>query len=246
MQSIDRFMSVIEVLVSDSVENQLSITDLSKSCGIPISSMHRILKAMGKHNLIQQDEKTKMYSLGNIWLEYGLRMYDTMDYISKIRPELERLMHTVGESVYLSKQIGMESLVIERIDNVNNPIRVYDLLGTKTPLHIGAASHAILANMHPMEAQEMIDALLPEQEKQALMKQLATVRTNGYAISHAASTEGISSVATPVRDHFGEIQGALSIGFVNFNLTDNRLDFLVENVLETGKRISSLLGYNGL
>lgn len=246
MQSIDRFMSVIEVLVSDSVENQLTITDLSKSCGIPISSMHRILKAMGKHGLIQQDEQTKTYSLGNIWLEYGLKMYDTMDYISKIRPELERLMQNVQESVYLSKQIETESLVIERIDNPNNPIRIYDLLGTKTPLHIGAASHAILAHMHPAEAMEMIDALVPEQEKSALLKQLETVRTSGYAISHAANTEGISSVATPIRNHFGQIEGALSIGFVNFNLTDDRLDFLVENVLETGKRISSLLGYHGL
>lgn len=117
MQSIDRAMNVIKVLVSNSSENWLSITELSQECDLPVSSMHRLLKAMSLHGLIQQDGQSKQYGLGNIWLEYGLRMYDKMDYISQIRPELERLMNKVEESVYLSQPIEMESLVIERIDS---------------------------------------------------------------------------------------------------------------------------------
>ncbi|MDQ7864513.1 helix-turn-helix domain-containing protein [Peribacillus frigoritolerans] len=90
MQSIDRAMNVIKVLVSNSSENWLSITELSQECDLPVSSMHRLLKAMSLHGLIQQDGQSKQYGLGNIWLEYGLRMYDKMDYISQIRPELEK------------------------------------------------------------------------------------------------------------------------------------------------------------
>jgi DNA-binding IclR family transcriptional regulator len=131
-------MNVIKVLVSNSSENWLSITELSQECDLPVSSMHRLLKAMSKHGLIQQDGQSKQYGLGNIWLEYGLRMYDKMDYISQIRPELERLMNKVEESVYLSQPIGMESLVIERIDSEKAKRFMISLV--HVPMHIGAAN----------------------------------------------------------------------------------------------------------
>ncbi|KMY52995.1 IclR family transcriptional regulator [Bacillus sp. FJAT-27231] len=245
MQSIDRAMNVIQVLVSDESENWLSITELSQKCDLPVSSMHRLLKAMSKHGLIQQDEQSKQYGLGNIWLEYGLRMYDKLDYISQIRPELERLMDKVEESVYLSQPAGTESMIIERIDSEKNPIRVFDQLGLRIPMSVGAANKIMLAYMPYKQVKSIIDTLLPEQERPAFWEVLKETKLKGYGISHSERTEGTSSVAAPILNHFGEVHGAVSVGFVSFNLTDDRLDFLVKNVVETGKRISAKLGYNG-
>nr|WP_257349689.1 IclR family transcriptional regulator [Pseudalkalibacillus decolorationis] len=244
MQSIDRAMNVVKVLASNSTESWLSITELSKKCELPVSSMHRLLKAMIRHEMIQQDERTKLYGIGNIWLEYGLQVYDTMDYVSKIRPELERLIHEVEENVYLSKPIGTESLIIERIDSDKNSIRVYDQLGMRIPMHIGAANKVMLAYMPDKQAEEIIGELLPEQDRPGLWKTLKETKTMGYGISHAERTEGTSSVAVPILSHFGKVEGAVSIGFVNFNLTDSRLEFLIEKVVETGKKISAKLGYH--
>lgn len=244
MQSIDRAMSVIKILVSDS-DNWMSITELAEACSLPISSMHRLLKAMMKHGLIQQDLQSKQYSLGNSWLEYGLIMYDKMDYISQIRPELETLMNNVEESVYLSQPMGNESLIIERIDSIANPIRVYDQLGSKIPMNIGAANKTMLSFMPYQQTKKILETLLPEQEIEACWKVLKETKMNGYGISYNERTEGTTSVAAPILNHFGEVHGAVSIGFVSFNLTDDRLDFLIKNVVETGNRISKKLGYNG-
>ncbi|MFD9626668.1 IclR family transcriptional regulator [Peribacillus muralis] len=243
MQSIDRAMNVINVLVSHSSENWLSITDLSEECDLPVSSMHRLLKAMSKHGLIQQDEQSKRYGLGSIWLENGLRMYDKLDYISQIRPELERLMNKVEESVYLSQPIEMESLIIERIDSEKSQIRVYDHLGSRVPMHIGAANKAMLAYMPSLQATEIIESLLPLQERADFWDKLKETKRKGYGISHNERTVGTSSVAAPILNHFGEVHGAVSIGFVSFNLTEDRLDFLIQNVREAGRRVSSKLGY---
>ncbi|WP_285766134.1 IclR family transcriptional regulator [Peribacillus sp. SI8-4] len=245
MQSIDRAMNVINVLVSNSSVNGLSITDLSQECELPVSSMHRLLKAMSKHGLIQQDERSKHYGLGNIWLEYGLRMYDKMDYISQIRPELERLMNMVKESVYLSQPMEMESLIVERIDSEKSQIRVYDQLGSRIAMHIGAANKAMLAYMPYNQVKEIIDSLVPEQDRAAFLNILTETKVKGFGISHNERTEGTSSVAAPILNHFGEVHGAVSIGFVSFNLTSDRLDFLIQHVMETGQRISSKLGYRG-
>lgn len=86
---------------------------------------------------------------------------------------------------------------------------------------------------------------MPVQERAAFWDILKETKMKGHGISHSERTEGTSSVAVPVLNHFGEVHGAVSIGFVSFNLTEDRLDFLIKNVIETGNRVSSKLGYRG-
>lgn len=245
MQSIDRAMNIIKVLATKSVDNSMSITELSRECELPISSMHRFLKSLMKNELIKQDDLTKRYSLGSIWLAYGLQMYDSMDFVGSIRPELEKLMQKVDESVYLSQPIGLEALIIERIDSEKNQIRVYDQLGTSIPMNIGAANKAMLAHMSYEQAKEIVDSLLPEAERADFWSVLNETKAKGYGISHGERTEGTTSVAAPILNTMGEVQGAVSIGFVSFNLTQDRLNFLTSEVIQAGRRISAKLGYHG-
>ncbi len=244
MQSIDRAMTIVNFLATHATDNGLSISELSKQCKLPLSTMHRLLKAMIKQGMVEQDEPTKCYRLGTIWLEYGLKVYDSMDYITKIRPELERLMKEVQESVYLSKPTGLEAIIIERIDSENNAIRIYDQLGLRIPMHIGAANKAMLANMPVAKSNAILKSLLSAEQLHIVGNSLKEIKQQGYAISHGEKTEGTSSVAVAVRDGLGEVVGAVSVGFVSFNLTESRLKFLIEKVVETGKRISDKLGSN--
>ena len=240
MQSIDRAMTVAHILIES--ESGLSITTLSKKCELPLSTLHRLLQAMIKQGMVQQDEQTKLYSPGTVWLEYGLKLYDTMDYISNIRPELERLVREVDESVYLSKPLGIEALIIERIDSEKNPIRIYDQLGIRIPMHIGAANKAMLAKMPASQSKEILMQLLPVEKIPAMQNTLAQIKDNGFAISHGERTEGTSAVAVAIVDRFGDVFAALSIGMVTFNLTEERIDYLTQKTVEAGNRISEILG----
>ncbi|MFD1861394.1 IclR family transcriptional regulator [Planococcus chinensis] len=243
MQSIDRAMGIVKLLVANASEDGLSITELANECGLPVSSMHRILKAMAVHGMIEQDERTKRYNLGNIWLEYGLHMYDTIDYVSTIRPELVRLAELTGESVYLSQPMGNEALITERIDNENHAIRVYDKLGSRIPMHIGAANKSMLAFMPNGDVKKILNAFIAKEDHAAFRQLLEQIREQRYAISHSERTEGTSSVGVPILNRFGKVQGALSIGVVSYTLTDERLHYLIDQAKETGDRISVKLGY---
>ena len=242
MQSIDRAMTVAKVLVT--TEIGLSITDLSKKCELPLSTLHRLLKAMIKQGMVEQDERTKSYTLGTVWLEYGLQIYDKIDYVSKIRPELERLSREVEESVYLSQPLGMEALIIERIDSENNPIRLHDRLGLRIPMHIGAANKAMLAHMNVSQSKEVLSALLPKEKIPEMKATLKEIKKQGYATSYGERTEGTFSVAVVILNRFEDVVGAISIGLLSFNLTDSRIEFLAKKAVETGKRISRKLGYH--
>jgi len=242
MQSIIRAMHIAKMLAQHSIDLGVPISDLSKLCDLPISTMHRLLQAMIKQGMVEQDELTKKYRLGPIWLEYGLQVYDQMDYVSKIRPELERLSKIVEESVYLSKPLETEAIVMERIDNPNNPIRVYDQMGVRIPMNIGAANKSMLAALPVEKSKTILSKLLSAEQIPEMLQLLEEIRRNGYATSHSERTEGTSSVAVPIKDHFGTVIGAVSIGFVSFNLTEERLHFLAQQVMETGKRINQRLG----
>jgi len=191
--------------------------------------------------MVEQDEHSKLYRLGMVWLEYGLQVYDTIDYVSKVRPELERLSKEVEESVYLSKPVGIEAMIVERIDSENNPIRIYDQLGLRIPLHIGAANKSILAAMPSSQSESILSQLLPAGEIPNFSQTLSQITKQGYAISHSERTEGTSSVAVSIKDSLGQIIGAISVGVVSFNLTEERLAFLTSKIIETGNNISAKL-----
>lgn len=76
-------------------------------------------------------------------------------------------------------------------------------------------------------------------------EQLRQIRQQGYAISHGERSAGTSSIAVSVIDGFGEVIGAVSIGFVNFNVSQDHINTLIERLVDTGKRVSMKLGYRG-
>ncbi|MDN4492494.1 IclR family transcriptional regulator [Ureibacillus aquaedulcis] len=244
MQTIDRAMDIIKALANNS--KWLSITELSKECKLPVSTMHRLLKSLEKHGLILQNEKTKEYGLGTLWLEYGLQMYDSIDFTSHIRAEMEKLMHIVKETIYFNKPMGeTESLIFERIDSSENQIRVVDKIGVRVPMNIGAANKTMLAHMDKAKSNQIINILVPESEKLIFLEHINEIKANGYGISRGERTEGTISIAAPVFNHSGDIEGAISIGCVSFNMTNEKLQFLIENVMESGRRISKNLAYKG-
>ncbi|MFJ7825941.1 IclR family transcriptional regulator [Psychrobacillus sp. NPDC096623] len=244
MQSITRAMTVAKVLANNTNEKGISISELSKQCELPLSTMHRLLQAMIKHSMVEQDEQSKLYRLGVVWLEYGLKVYDTIDYVSKIRPELERLSREVEESVYLSKPIGTEAMIVERIDSENNPIRIYDQLGLRIPMHIGAANKAMLAAMPRPQSESILSQLLPPDKMPEFLQTLEQITKQGYATSHSERTEGTSSIAVSIKDSLGQVIGAVSVGVVSFNLTEERLAFLTSKVVEAGNNIALRLRPN--
>ncbi|CAM5226570.1 IclR family transcriptional regulator OS=Lysinibacillus sphaericus OX=1421 GN=LS41612_18050 PE=4 SV=1 [Lysinibacillus sphaericus] len=145
----------------------------------------------------------------------------------------------------LSKPAGLDTIIIERIDSAANPIRIYDQLGIRIPMHIGAANKALLASLPTVEAKEIMQQLVPIDEMADLEAQLEQIRLQGFAISHGERTAGTSSVAVAVFNGFGEIIGAVSIGFVSFNVSEEHINFLTQRLVETGKRVSTKLGYRG-
>lgn len=242
MKIIDRMMSILDVFISHEPNRFYTLTDLSKECGIPVSSMHRILTAMIEHRMIVQDNDKKMYGLGSLWLEYGLKVYDTMDYVSVIRPELEQLMREVQASVYLSKPIEMESIIIERIDCISQTIRAHDRLGLRTPLYRGKTNLVMLAHMPIHKKEDIIQKYIPESEQSVFKKNLEEIKYEGFAIERNDTTN-LTTIASPIINYSGNTVAALHIKIDRAILTVEKEKKTIQKVMNVANKISWKMGF---
>lgn len=243
MQSIDRAMKIIHFLISGDINKYYTISELSKACDIPLSSMHRILSSMNEHGMINRDRNKKLYGLGSIWLEYGLKAYDTLDYVSMIRPELESLMKTVNASVYLTKRIEKESMIIERIDSLQQNVRVNEQLGLRLPLYKGTTNRVILANLDEHTLQTIIEDHVQNEERDSLLHQLQEIKIAGYIKQTEAHLGGITIIAAPILNRINDVEGSISVRIVNYELEDNKIEQVIQNVIHTAQNISQKMGY---
>lgn len=241
MQSIDRAMLITKMLV-ESPGGELSISELSKESGLPVSTMHRLLKAMQGHGLIGQDPSTKCYRLGTLWLEYGLKLYDTLDYVSEIRPVLEALSKEIGENVYLYKLTGKESLIIERLDYIQeDTLSVTNQIGLRTPLNEGAANIAMVSKFDKMAKEEVLNTL-NEDKKQHYLSKINDVEEKGYVTMNDEIVTHTITIASPVLNTYKEVQGAVGITVVSFDLDDETVMQLGKAVRKTAAEINKKLG----
>ncbi|MFC4766459.1 IclR family transcriptional regulator [Effusibacillus consociatus] len=242
VQTIDRAMDIIKVLVSDDNKDDWSISELSEKTSLPRSTLHRLLSSMMKHGLVGQAAETKHYKAGYTWIEFGLQLLDKIDFRTVARPVMERLAVEVEESIYLNISDGTDGIVIEKIDSPLK-VRIAENLGIRIPLHIGAPNKVILAHMKDNEINYMISELqVSAKETQEFLERLSEIKRQGYAVSYGEKTEGTASVAAPIIGYKKKVIAALSINVPIFRFTENRLPILIEKVIEAAEEISIKIG----
>ncbi|MES9684039.1 IclR family transcriptional regulator [Gottfriedia acidiceleris] len=242
VQSIDRAMLIIDILNSDESKSNWQITELAEKTSLSLGTLHRLLNALIQHGLVVQIPETKHYKLGYKWMELGLRQLDKMDFRLVARPVMERLAHDLEESIYLNIESGIDGIVIDKIDSPLK-IRIAENLGIRIPLHIGAPNKTILAYMKEYEIQQVLDQLnLSPNSISSLKQQLVEIRQNGYAISQSEKTEDTAAIAAPITGYNNKVLAALSVNVPGFRFTQERIPFLIDEVMKAAEEISKKIG----
>ncbi|QQE75306.1 IclR family transcriptional regulator [Brevibacillus composti] len=243
VQSIDRAMEIISVLVSDETKTDWSISELSQATSLPLSTLHRILGSLISHGLTSQDPVTKHYRIGHTWITIGMRLLDKIDFRYVAKPVMERLAREVEESICLNIPSGLEGLLIDKVESPLK-LRVAEDLGDRIPLTVGAPNKAMLAFMPKMEVERIVEQLVPAEQRADFFKQLSAIKEKGYAISYSERTEGTTAIGAPVLGRNRKVVGALSINAVAFRITEDRMPTLIAKVREAAEEISLLIGNN--
>ena len=247
VKSVSRALFLIEVL--SRANRDLSLTELSKKTGWPKSTVHGLISTLRDYHMVEQSEVTGYYRLGIRLFELGNMVKRSWDISEVAMPYLRKLNSELNETVQLAMEDKGEVLYVEKIDS-NRMMRIVSEIGVRLPMHCSGLGKALLAykdehevkkiltekGMRPMTGRTITK--IPE-----FLKEMASIREQGYAMDDQEIMDGLRCVAAPIFDANDEVNYAISIsGFYN-NLRGEHLKNIIDKLKQASKNISYDLGY---
>lgn len=240
---VDRTLSILEAFL---VSRTWRLSDLSRHLEMNKASVYRTLQALKVRGYIQQDEPGGLYSLGQSAALLG-RAASRESQPNVEHRHLLRLAEQTGEVVLFYGLQGHRYVCIDRIyldDRVPVTVEVGDTLG----LHAGAGK-SILAFQSDEFIRTVLSASLPRYssltivDPDSVMNLLDTIRRQKYWVSKGEITPGTSGISAPVYSSGGIVKHALCLTVSSDRLSDDRLAYLLDRVMDAAASISQSYGY---
>jgi DNA-binding IclR family transcriptional regulator len=243
--AVERACDVM-LAVAASTTGPLGVKDIGEALRLAPSTVHRLLAALLKKGLVEQDPVTRKYSIGRRLMDVTLERLRHLELPAIALPHMRRLRDATSETVALTLVDGWTQSFVAQVES-RHEIRQTVGIGQRLPLHFGGSGKAALANLPPDELEAYLaqpQFTGPEGRAQArrLQAELIEVRERGYARSAGERVPGAASVAAPVRNHLGEVVGCLSVSGPAARFTPARIAECGERVVATAADISRDLG----
>lgn len=215
IQSVNKAFQLLDVM--SKAERPMSLQELSQSLGWAKSSVHRLLSTLREGHVVEQSQYDGRYCLGSRLFELGCAASNGWDILRMARPYLERIASATGESVCLSTIVDGEVLVLDFVNSIN-PWHIVSRPGARLPAHSTVQGKLMLAQKSKSEVLHILrergmTRYTPNTicDPQEMLKELETIRRQGYAVEKAEYRVGLFSIAAPIRDETGEVRYTIAV-----------------------------------
>lgn len=246
---ITKAIQMLDLLLPQGTEKEMSATEISRELDMPVQSVHRILSSLVEHGFVAQNAKTKKYKLGLSIMKYGFLMWDSLMLRTVARPFMEELSQKTKETVYLATRENAEGVYIDSVDSPQI-LKISEPIGLKLPLFIGASNRVILAYL-PRKAQEAIldgadwermPSLKPL-TRSYIEHEISLIHERGFAITDGEATEGTTGIGAPIFSYENTVIGSLNVAGPTLRFTEETIERNSQLVKKYAERISNELGY---
>jgi DNA-binding IclR family transcriptional regulator len=227
---------------------EMAISQISFDLAINKSTVYRLLTAMQKFHLIEQNPLNEKYRLGLKFHELGSRSLHARSLQSEARPFLEELARRSNESVCLAVPGAGGIICLDRVDSPTSILTVRTVIGERFHAHCTAVGKVILAWLPEREAYNIIFrngarmyTPLTIQGLRDLKPVIDLTRLRGYATEHEELEKGLSGVAAPVLYKGERIIAALGMAGPTLRFVGPDLEKKIPLVLDFAARISKAI-----
>jgi IclR family transcriptional regulator, acetate operon repressor len=224
-------------------EQPVGLGELAAASGIPKSTASRLLSALERRGLIEQDGERGRLRPGPAILRVAERGMLERNIVELARPSLDALSEASGETINLAVP-GLEG--VEHVAQVDGRhfLGAGQWLGRTVESHCTANGKVFLAFGRASVAEPLV-AYTPHTitDPTRLQAELATIRRRDYATAVDELELGLAAVAAPVRGARGDVVAALSISGPTLRITPARIAELRTLLIEQGRALSRRLGH---
>jgi DNA-binding IclR family transcriptional regulator len=246
-QSIDRALALLSFIGGAGAEGA-RFSDLVATSGLPKPTARRILLALTRAGMVEQNGETRRYQVGPELYVLGTLASVRFGIHALARGALVRISASSEDTSFLSVPRDTFSVCLHREEG-DFPIRTHALkIGDRHPLGCGAGSLAILA-AHPDDEIErvlernagVIAKGYPNYSTTVLRDLITETRHRGYALNPGMILTGSWGIGVPVFGPDGQVAGALSIAAIESRLNEQRQRELVPLLREEAMKLEDAL-----
>ena len=216
---------------------EFGVTEIAERLGMTKNMVFRALSTLVDQGYLVRTASGRRYELGYRVVELANTASPEPDLRMLAGPFLARLQKATGETAVLTLRMGDSVVVIDGVEGPN-PVGSRVPLGASYPLHISPTARAILASLPDTEVESYMTRNAPLRrltdttivEPASLRKEVALIRSQGYALGYGDATPGKVSVAFPVLDAEQRPWGAIATGGPGERFSQARLRELLPDL----------------
>jgi DNA-binding IclR family transcriptional regulator len=246
MSATKRTVQILDALAQ---RGPIGLRALAQGLQLPLGSLHRQLHDLSAEGVVDRTPDGR-WELSFRLLEISSRQLERIALPKLARPYCEMIAEATRETVNLTLLSGLASVCIDKVRG-NEAMQLDWPIGTRGPLHCGAAGKVMLAYLRADEQEAVLRSDLAGftaftiTEPTQLSRALWAIRRRGYAIDDQEVVVGVYCVAVPILDQKVRPVGAISVTGPAVKRAGAEIQPQVAMLTDACARVSRRLGYNG-
>jgi IclR family acetate operon transcriptional repressor len=247
VRSIARMIRLVAAVLRQ--PRGVSVREVARQRGLEKTTAWRLLNTLVAGDVLWQDGPQRRYRVSpRFWLRQS-PILRTATSLNRLVEEVLRRVAAATEAtaVLVLPDREMRHSVVCRFALPPTPLCFHPENAPDAPLHTTAAGKAYLAWQSRLAVNQYVDAgmAIPTEKTitsgQQLLKELESVRRQGYAVGREELLLGVGGCAVPVTDASGETVASLAIQSVASTVTPANLARWVPLLQDASKVLSPLL-----
>jgi IclR family acetate operon transcriptional repressor len=228
VQSLTRALTILGKL--SELDSGSTLTELAHLCQLPTSTTHRLLTTLENKRFVRFNRTSNQWSVGVQSFVVGTAFARSRNFVTLAKTFMRYLMDQAGETVNLAELDHDEVVYLAQVE-CREILRAFVRPGSRAPLHSSAVGKAILAAMHDVDRDRLIQRKpVTHEEKQIFtpefIRGLKDTQLSGYAIDDEEQSVGMRCVASIIYDENCGPLAAVSISGPAARITNARIPIL--------------------
>ena len=242
VRAVERAMRILSAF--DREHRERGVSEVAQATGLHKATTHRIMMTLLNGGFLERAQNGEKFRLGIRMVELGLGALRDLDVRRAAFPYMQELVNRFDETCDLGIFDRGMVLYLEVV-NSKHSLTIAARVGRRLPAYCTASGRVFLAFLPPEVAEPLLgEPLVPCTAKTTtslakLREELEATRQRGYALDDEEFEEGIRAVSAPIRDIDGNVIAALSIPGPVRRMPPERVDEIVEALLEATNAIST-------
>jgi IclR family transcriptional regulator, acetate operon repressor len=225
-QTIDRAANLLVGVLEG--ERPRAVGDLAAEAGLPKSTASRLLAALERNGLVEQEGNRGGFRAGPVVVRFAHRGLVGANIVDLAQESLESLGELTGETINLG---------------VPGPNGVEHLAQIESRHFLGAGQWVGRSVSYEHSANGKILVAFGAADAPLDADVLERVRADGFATAIDELEQGLTAIAVPVFGESGDAIAAISVSGPTLRLSPERIEELRPAITEEGRALSRRLGH---